>query len=396
MQEERIDWMETLMKGSSEYLQILAKPASLIRSDQYDPYSMAEPDGNQQPDLTPPPPQQQPLNYMEPAPSGRGWQNRAPTQSLPAGGTSLVAMEPQSQIFQSQNGQKQGGQAIGTQSDCTRQVLSPSNTKDTQLIPPNPAHPHTNPRHSTNRSTFAHSEREHKILSLSRANTTIPDRHLYEMDTANHLHRQSNPPPLPESSPPKAKPRQPPPRKKVPGSPQSKTLSASADSSFVSPEGEPRYSARPKNRSYSATKEPEYDLQSHPVPKERTKPMSTLPAQMSPSASKPKIIPRKKPQKQADYMELLQDDGYELLDDMINDSPNSQPKLAPVNQEIVQNFTSKQLDMLIGMLQQVQSDGKQQVATTTASTAQQDASQGLSDTLDHSRVKFGKCLSHST
>ena len=375
------------MKGSSEYLQRLAKSASVLRSKQYDPYSMAEPDvGNE---LTSPP--QQPLNYMEPTPSGGGWHSvptqSIETQSLPAGVTRLVAMEPQSQMFRSQNGQKQ---AIGTQSDCIGENHQVS--QGLSQPPPNRSHPHTNTsRHSTNRSTFAHSEREHKTLPVSRANT---DHHLYEMDAAS---QQSN---LQGSSRPKAKPREPPPRINVS---ESMPLSASADSSFFSSGGEePRYSSRPKNRSYSATKEPEYDLQSHPIPKERTKPMSASPAQMSPKTSKPKITPRKnvsqKPQKQADYMELLQDQDehkYELLEDPMNsDSLNCQPELVPgFNQEIVGNFTSKQLDMLIGMLQQVQGGGKQQVTTTTASTSvstsQQDTSKNLSNTLDH-RVKFGK------
>lgn len=398
MQEERIDWMEAITPGSSAYLQRFTKIGSLHRRDdppQYDPYSLAgpvEPDssisngsfsesvdvntslgsvGQHSTESVP----TQPLNYMEPLSLEQRSHPPLSERSL-SDVVEGVAVSPPS-LFHSAD------------AAMLRQIR-----KD------------EHPRQTSHRSTFTHSERERQPTNLlSRSFTERkgseekgasknPD-HLYELDGMGAVTRSVRPP-LPDRDPPRAKPRKQPPPRNLSGSLSDSRVKASHDPD----EEEPRYSARPGSHTDTLCKEPEYPAVSRPVPKQRVKP---APANMSDSSNKPVVAPRKnvcqsdRPQKQPDYLVLEGgDNGVESDGQLPNGSVSTlqsgsvAQSLPSVNELMVQNFSPGQLGMLISMLQQVQSEGKQQpAAETVAAPATQAAEQGANSTSqsDHNQIR---------
>lgn len=405
-----MDWMEAIKPGSSGYLQRFTKTGSLHRrSDppQYDPYSLAgpvEPDSRVsngesvdvntslrslgQPSI--PPPQ----NYME------------PMSSLEYAGRSLSEETVPAPV---------SPPCLSNSADA--RMLGGKHTRRDE-----PA-AHVNPRQASHRATFTHSEREHQTAGLSRSLTerkgsqekeaSKNSDHLYELDGMSAV-TMSGRPPLPDRPPPRAKPRNPPPRNPPPRNLSGSLSDSPAKASRSPDEEEPRYSSKPGSSTDTICKEPEYPAVSRPgpgpVPKERVKP---VPA----NANKPVVTPRKivgqpkpsgRPQKQPEQPDYLvlegNNNGVESDGQVLNGSV-SVPQPGPVVQSVealpgiselmVQNFSAGQLDMLIGMLQQVQSEGKQQpAAKEQAPAATLVAERGANSTSqsDHNQMRkdFGK------
>lgn len=476
--------MEAIKPGSSEYLQKFSKQGSLHRSTPhspqglYNPYSLAEPEPdygmnngtafNSQPSNKEPFPSMssQPLNYMEPVPSGCGWENEDQVYRSSQVGVQSALVHGNVPV-----GVSQTSLSVDSNSRTTLQNRGARGAGDLG---------HVNPRQAHHRSTFTHLEREHPTVPLlsraytertatrnpehhehptsrphsERAATRNPEHcdhptsrphiervatrnpehsehltcpphtertatkspeHLYELDGMRIL-PQLKPPPLPQARP---RNKQPPPRLKSDSASLSHSLStlSSKSDGYHADEVEPRYI---NNQRDSASKEAEYDISTQPPepsPRGRTRPVSGGTSQarssdgsVSSLKGKPPITPRKiashakllekpleKPAKVPDYLDLLGSStdvgGMEDMGDMLNGSTSSEStplsgpslNLPGFSEEVVKNFNPNQLDVLISMLKQVQSGGKQQQAPTLQ------PSENSSATMDHKQLqnKFG-------
>lgn len=328
--------------------------------------------------------QTQPSNYMEPIPSSRGWKDTDHYSQTPA---------------------------AGVQSECVRgnpHVKPQANlSSSADSRPPQQSGGHINStRQQHNRATIAHSERDHSPMQLSRSLTerTMGPEHHYELDSMGLA--QQIKPPLPDRPPPAAKPRnkRPPPRLRNVSDSLSDSQSVSSPGEVLSPEEvEPRYSCGPRART---SKEAEYHLPTQPEPAPRK--LSKPTASPSPKAvTKPPITPRKmvtnlanKSPNQSDYLRLLSDDesgqnGVSTSTDSAgyDDIPQSPPStnVSSLPEDVVQNFTPHQLDMLISMLQQVQSGGHQPEAKPPTPNPRSEGS-SVSVENGHMKKQFGQCV----
>lgn len=344
--------MESILPGSSEHLLRYTKsgsvqqtlPLSSQNSPTYNPYSIAEHDpdiGNGSPQSSlwqnlPSSTSIQPLNYMDPVPSlkpgetqseckvQRSDSERALRGSHIAGASDRLSASADSRP-------SAGGSKVGSSGKGNSRQGGPT------------------------RSTISHMERGNgpPPVQLSRSNTErlatkSPDHNIYELDEEN-LTVQSKPP-MPSKAPPVPKPRG---RKAPP--PRVKNLESHSDSqqssSFVSSdETEPRYAASPGGQNF---KEAEFEYP-EPAPMGHLRPSSS----QGVKPDKPPVTPRRKPFKQPEYLTLSTDaensvNGLSRTEGSVGQGPSS------LSEEMVRNFTPEQLDKLITMLQQVQSDGQQ-------------------------------------
>lgn len=318
-----MEWMEALLPGSSEHLQRFSRSGSHHgpHMSSEDPYSLAGTDlaysngtHGTTVDLTSSwdnSVRHQPLNYMEPV--------RIQQHSNHHSDHHLPAQRTQSET------------TMETSAESTENVTSMS--ADSRIFHSSKEHP----RQAPHRSTFTHSERQHhQVAGLSRSRTErTPSRspegkvpsdgvdapHLYELELGGVTESVSKRPPVPSGPPPRAKPRPAP--RHTSGSSQ-----ANASRSPIS-------------------KEPEFQ--------EKEKPHSDKPAV---TPRKPRPVDR--PQKEPDYLALVGGGGQarNVPEPDTQANTGSRNVVPGISEQMMQNFTPDQLDMLITMLQQVQSGGK--------------------------------------
>ncbi len=380
--------MEAILPGSSEPLLQFTKSGSLHRTTplspqsslSYNPYSLAEDDpsvGNGSP---------QSVNSSL-------WQNVAGSTSVQP----LNYMEPVSSVVQ----HEEQRMPVGTRSECyvaeksevprSSHVVGSSN----RLSASADAKPSTsiktsrsngNPRQAPTRSTISHFERDkdHPTSHFSRSNTervvTKSPEHMYELDPMRLVEQIQ-----PDQAPPVPKPRvkKPSPLKELSGFPcDSQAKSRSLN------DPEPRYATKPQSQT---DKEAEFEYPAQlPTSRGQTRPSSGGTSQvLKPDHHKPPVTPRKtKPVKQPEYLSLSSGDtggGSDLNGSAGGEGTTRQgPDISGLPEEMVKNFTPKQLDVLITMLRQVQSDG-QQPASPSPSKPQ------LAVNRDLMKKKFGKC-----
>ena len=406
-QEDRIDWMEAIMPGSSVYLQRFSKSGSLRQhatspqSPTFDPHPAADDLGvsnGNHPEMQHSIGQEQqysssanpqPLNYMEPVPSFAGNTQPRPQNT-----------HPRVHTIRS-----------NSDADISSAVPAPhfsypgTNSADSTLKDRNVQTDAAHSRHAT----VAHME--HKSIHLSTSSSEGVQRigrkspeHLYELDATNMMQSekhmmQSEKPPLPARvSQPKAKP-----RNKQPSRTRSDFQSKS--SSRDTDEVEPRYQSPEELKpqltlqpSHSSGKEADYHLsvasRPKPVPKERGRPAAGDSPQML-NTSRPPVKPRKnvgpveKPLKQTNYLDLVDEDHTAKKADLT----------VGFSKELIQNFSPHQLDMLVSMLQQVQADGKQNkpAVVERVSGLEQDAcGKGLVESMVKKDFGESVCLQSNT
>lgn len=403
-QEERIEWMEALKPGSSECLRNFTMRSTLHKLH-YDPYSLVGQDpsvgamtpmselNSPFPALGQQRPRAQPSNYIKPVPSTKrridtdhysqapyvGGQGefvcgnpciKPPTRpSESVDGRHMLNRACDHLLFPHNGQTPVVGVQAGGRSDC---VHENPRIKPTRLF-------------EGGRINQARDRQLHSPHSSFTERTESPE-HLYEIEIDNMMSQSVAPlqPPLPSRAPPTAKPgkKQCPPQRTL-----SDSQSVSSPGECLSPEEEePRYSYGPAGA---------------PEPAVRKLPKPT--AQLPKAVTKPTIAPRKMVDKKPegnylclvrgdesgsfgtnsaryddtctphrkpanDYL-CLRGDGTSDSTDSVryDDIPHSPPSknVPSLPGSTVQSFTSNQLDLLVRMLQQVQSgDGPQDDART--------------------------------
>ena len=377
IKDERIEWMEAILPGSSASLVRFSKSGSLHRATPlspqnslpYNPYSLAE----QNPNVGNGSPQSS-------VPVGSSWQEMA------TGVQPLNYMEPVTSVqHREQKNHPVGAQreveiSEGTQSECGRKspqvVVPPSRLSASADTKPSAdsstksskAKFGDGTRQATNRSTISHLEREKErpVVQLSRSNTDrvstkSPEVHLYELDSFN-LEPPSSKPPVLDRAPPVPKPR----AKKNPP-PRLKDHAESLSDSQTHDSPEPRYATRPQSQTGFACKEAEFDYPAELSPRGQTRQVNSGTTQVQrPESNKPPVTPRRaKPVKQPEYLSLSSGDtdsgsGQNSSSEHNALSSLSVSGISGLSEDVVKNFTPNQVDELIKMLQQVQSNDSQQ------------------------------------
>lgn len=407
--------MEAILPGSSQDLQRFTSTGSLRRNPplspppildtesyrQENPYTLRSPElsdsltsiGSLNSPQTRPPPQ----NYLDPSPTGRGWDNQVGSasdhscisssrySSYPETACNFPGPQPGSSSVGSGDHPILPGRwvdPIGSASDSSgvSSHSGSSKSKTSHSTKVQPAVRTTeletsNTRHESHRQTFAHGPREHGGPQLSRSKTerTLVKSpvDLYEMDQGMEDMQEQMKPPPPERSPPHTKPQK---RRPLPQpggnsqSPSNASSKHSIDAFSPSEDVESRYERLDVSSSFE--KEPEYDV---PLPNsmEKTAQMKGGAGNMSPqpkprlsqslcSSIRPVAKPRKKkpPPIQHEYLDLMPED-YSEGDSSV---------FFGLKQEIVQNLSADQQGMLKNMLQQASDQQCPPLSSTLSSS----------------------------
>ena len=324
--------MEAILPGSSAHLKKFSKQGSLHRTPPTSPQNMENPYSVAGPDPDP--------TYS--------WASQPNTEQLPLNYIDPVSMS---------------ASTVGVQSEYERgnsHVPVPQNlSRSADSKPLSTNAEHVNPRQAHNRSTFAHGQRDHAPVQLSRSLTeraispdhqrTISPDHNYELDGLDFIQQQSRPP-LPDGPPPTAKPRnkRPPPRLR----------NGSGGSGSSSPADVRSPNATQRGSSEQVGKEAEYNPR-HNVTQHRQDADSTY-SPRSTVKQKPPITPRRgahPPSQQPEYLHLVgNNDTDAATGGNVYDVPSSARQNgsdpAAVG-EMFKNFSPGQLNTLMNMLQQV-------------------------------------------
>lgn len=399
--------MEAILPGSGENLRRFSKQGSLHQTmpRPENPYSLAGSEATDYSSANYPEQSMeertstssQPLDYIDPI-RMRELNGRIQNNShgpVGAQDTSHSPVGVQSDCIRGRPYQYNNHSGVGAQTECVRERPPvsglPNLSHSADSKPLRKGLQQTNSRQTHNRSTFTHGERDHQLLQLSRSLTDqdmnkSPEHH-YELDVMDVI--QQSKPPVPDRPPPTAKPRgakqRPPPRLR--------NGSSSSDSQSVS---SPKDVDEHFHSHGHVDKEAEYDIPVQPPQPTPRRQVTTIPGDSPQSIvkSKPPITPRRnaaKPVKQSEYLHLVDNcDAGTNGSTTAYDTPRSPPVAAPpvLSEEIVQNFTPGQLDMLIKMLQQVQGSGGHQPLVTSP----QVRTQGSAVAMDNGQMKkqFGK------